>query len=306
MRLTCTSLLPPAALLVSLFASHAAHAESSARPACITRLLPTSNTIPANLPAFVIDDTGSPTTVEVTKVSGGTNGLTLGSIDDPRVPKTKLLVPATNDLLEAGATYTIAYTTKCSVSGVPDSARTSSYVAGPAVALPTTIGATANQYADGAIVIAPSPELKAFLETTHFEVFVDGASLGTTPYGHVTADNLKVDLSAYGVTVGYTSTSAPRSVCTSTAIEKHEVRLTAHVAGADTDPSPMTFSVDVDCAKPAAVPTYLPDGGGDDRGATGGDDTSGCSVGGPGPLGSLASFFMVGAGLAVLGRRRRK
>ena len=164
--------------------------------------------------------------------------------------------------------------------------------------------------------LAPSAELSAFLSTTRFEVFVDGVSSGTTRYGSVAATNAELDvkISPYGASVGDAYASASREICKTTAAEKHEVRLTAHVAGADADPEPMTFSVDVDCSKASSNPVILPDGGGDDRGASGGDDLAtsgggsdgGCSVGGPGPLGRLVSIFGAGAGLAVLLRRRRK
>ena len=179
---------------------------------------------------------------------------------------------------------------------------------GPAVALPTRIGEAKAQYADGSVVITPSTELAAFLRTTRFEVFVDGESLGTTRYGSVdTTTELDIRISRYGVSVSNANPSGSRDVCKTSQPEKHEVRLAAHVAGADADPEPMTLSVDVDCSKPVAAPGNLPDGGNEgmlpDEGS--GVD-QGCSVGGVGPLGNLATIFLAGAGIALLFRRRRR
>ena len=313
------SLVVPAALVVSLFASFAsreAHAESGTAPQRCSdvQLLPSGNGVPTNLPALVVDESGASagfsTTIEITKVSGGTSSLQLGVIDDSTTPDTRLLVAATNDPLEADTTYTIEYSARCS-TGTVEPSTTTFKTGAAAVALPTTIGAVTKQYADG-VSITPSPELRAFLRTTRFVVSVDGNVFGSTRYGVDTANDLEVQLSQYGVSVSNVVASGARAVCTSAGVEKHQVTLAAHVAGVEStnDPKPMTFEIELDCGKAVATPVYLPDGGSEGRGASDrnyGDDTSdGCSVRGPGPVGRLASLFMAGAGVAVLLRRRRK
>jgi hypothetical protein len=202
-----TFLFVSTALLVSLLSARAAHAEvAPAAPRCEARVVP-DGTFPANLPAMLIDDAltspGLTAAVEITNV---TNGITLGKIPDPIVPKTTLLVPSTNDPLQIGTTYKIDYTVRCSNDSIAKSA-TTTFVAGAAVALPTQIG-TARELETGAAVVTPTRELAAFMRTTRFEAFVDGESVGSLRYGTVYKDEIDVRLLSYGLSVGGTFVNA--------------------------------------------------------------------------------------------------
>jgi MYXO-CTERM domain-containing protein len=295
--------------LAAILVPTAARAESAvAPPRCRVQLLPSGTGVPGNLPALVVDDTGTSSGltagVEGVTVTGGSVPVKLGVVPDPKTPSVLLLVPSTNDLFEAGTRYDISYTMKCSAA-VLVTPGTSSFTAGAAATLPTSIG-TASELENGNVTITPSPELKAFQATTRFEASIDGVAIGTTRYGQVISETLDLSLGGYGLSFSGAASplSAPK-LCTTTAFERHSVKLVAHVAGAQDDTAPLTFSMGIDCAKAAAQSPSLPDAGADDRGASGGSD-GGCAVGGSDPFGSVAGLFGLGAGLAVTLRRRRR
>lgn len=313
------------ALVVGLLTAREARAES-APPAqlCHVGLLPTGAGVPANLPAMVVDDSknsaGLTSTVEIEELVGGASSVKLGKLPDPRTPDVVLLVPPTNDPLASGVDYSLRYAITCS-NGTGPSSGTVTFTTGPAVALPTRIGAV-KELADGRASITPSSELSAFLQTTRFEAFVDGTSIGMTRYGAVSAyeGEIGVRASELGLTfgVGQLLGSTPvaeayaggaRPLCrANTGKEKHEAKVVAHVAGTDTDTDPVTFAVEIDCSasRTGTGNPSIPDAGADDRGASGGsDDGGGCSVSARDPLGSLLAVFTTGAALAVLFRRRR-
>lgn len=317
--------LPPALALVAIAPS--ASAESSVPPPrCRETVLPsTGTTVPANLPAIVVDQSlnspGVTSTILADELTGGATPVKLVAVPDPKLPKVTLLVPTTNDLLAAGTTYSLAYTVDCSTLP-PVESHATSFGAGPAVTLPTRIG-DVREVADGTAVITLTAEQRAFLQTTRFEVSVDGTALPSTGYGSLldTAEiTVTGDAWAIGLATGGPFVRAePGLLCPAGATRAaHDVKLVAHVAGTDTDTAPLSFHISVDCTKPTSTSApYLPDGGGDDRGASasgGSGDVNaaatdggggGCSIGGSGPLGSLAAFFATGAAMAVLFRRRR-
>ena len=278
---------------------------------CAMRILPQGGTVPANIPAFVVDDYSSPyssaglTATVALKASTATPSLELEAMPDPRASGVTLLVPKAKAGFEIGSIYSLGYTVTCSnpnATTTPEG--TLSFKASAAVPLPTRIGVV-RELADGRAVITPSPELAAYLQTTRFEVLVDGQSAGATRYGLAEGGELDVFMRPAYVSIGGAATEETLPVCkNSVGVEKHDVKLVAHVAGAATDPEPLDLSLSVDCA--STKTTYLPDGGGDDRGATGGSDGGGCAVSGGGPLGRIAMFFGLGAAVAVLLRRRRR
>ena len=298
------------ALSTPLLVASAARAESAvAPPRCQVQLRPSGDKVPGNLPALVVDDVGtSPgltAGVEGITVTGGSGTVKLGVVPDPRTPKVLLLVPSTNDLFESGVRYDISYTMKCSAA-VLVTPMTASFTAGPAAALPTSIG-TVTELADGNASIALTPELKAFQSTTRFEASIDGVAIGTTAYGRVVQETLELQLYGTGLYVGGAAIPASASkVCTTSTFETHSVTLVAHVAGTEEDTAPLTFSMGVDCAKAQASNPSLPDAGTDDRGASGGGSDGGCAVGGSDPFGGVAGVFGLGAGLAIAFRRRRR
>jgi hypothetical protein len=289
-----------------LLAPRVAHAESAvAPPRCRVTLLPSGTGVPGNLPALVVDDTGtSPgltAGVEAVTVTGGSAPVRLDVVPDPKTPKVLLLVPSPSTPLEPGARYDLSYTMTCSAA-VLVTPMTASFTTGPAATLPTSIG-TVTELANGNASIALTPELRAFQQTTRLEAWVDGVSIGATRYG-LTADTIDLGLSGYALSVGGAGPLPVANVCTTKAFETHGIKLVAHVAGAEGDTAALTFSMGVDCSKPAAGSTFLPDAGPDDRGAAGGSD-GGCAVGGGDPIGSVAALFGLGAGLAIVSRRRR-
>lgn len=295
---------------IPLVVSTEARAESAvAPPRCKVNLLPAGTDVPGNLPALVIDDTattpGLTATIENVVVSGGASPVKLGIIADPKTPKVSLLVPSTNDLFESGVRYDISYTVKCSAA-VLVAPGASSFTVGMAVALPTTIG-TVTELADGTASLARTPELAAFERTSRFEAFVDGVSIGMTPYGAVVQEPVAMQLAPGALYVGTAAIGKQAGTsCAAGGNETHEVKLVAHVAGTTDDTAPLTFSLGIDCSKYKAATATLPDGGGDDRGASGGGTDGGCAVAGNDPYGSVAGIFGVGAGVAVLFRRRRR
>jgi MYXO-CTERM domain-containing protein len=299
--------LAAVALVATILAPATAHAESGRpSPRCNVRILPNGVTVPANLPALVVDDNSSPgltATVTLTP-SGAKPVLDLDTIADPRAPGVTLFVPKAKTSVEIGTTYSVTYTVQCSSESTPTEAA-SSFTTSAEVALPTRIGAV-RELADGRVVITPSVELAAYMPTARFEAYIDGASVGTTRYGSALGPDLEIALGSGYVTVGSAATGGgTASLCKGAdGLEKHDVKLSAHVAGAATDPEPLTFSLGINCS---TQPTgFVPDAG-DDRGASGDEQGGGgCAVSGTGSLGGIAMLFGAAAGVAVLVRRRRR
>lgn len=292
------------ALVATTLAPRWAHAESAPRPQeCKIFILPEGK-VPANLPAFVVSESGSPglTSTVILEPSAAIPSPELEAIPDPRAPGVTLFVPKTKAAFELGPVYSVGYTVTCSnPNTVTPPEATWSFVAAAPVALPTRIGAV-RELADGRAVITPTAELAAYLSTTRFETFIDGRPVGGSPYGVVRGAELDVALRSADVGIGNLATAGGvvPPVCKG---EKHAVRLVAHVAGAETDPEPLDLSLSLFCTTTPA--SYLPDGGGDDRGAFGGEG-GGCAVNGGAPLGRIAMFFGLGAGIAIRLRRRRR
>jgi len=277
-----------------------AHAEPSATsddvapppPNCLhSDLQPGATLVPANLPAFVIDDRERDpawaSTLEITAVRGGK--LALDRRPDPRDAQSTLLVPARPDLLEVGVTYEIDYTVKCSYAPNPGNV-TTSFTVTSSVPLPTRIG-DAKLYADGAVFIATAPEQQAFLATTRFEALVDGAIyMGS---GYVGGSNEH----GYG-----------GALCTTRTLEteRHDIELRAHVAGADSDPAPIKLSVDVDCSEVVADSRPPLSFASPSTGPSAAVVHTGCAIPGARPPGFFGAGAGTGllAGLALLARRR--
>jgi len=288
-----------------------AQAESApVPPRCGARILPSDGTGPVSLPAFVVEDSSSPGLVVTAAAPVVTPSLDIDVVPDPREPKVTLWVPRAGSKLEIGTTHAFAFGLRCSDASKsgPDQG-TFTFKGTGAVALPTSIGTT-RELADGRAVITPSAELAAFLPVTHFEVSLDGKPVGTIRYGVVSGAELEVSLQRNYVGIGDAITQPDGSVAlcagATTGIEKHQVTVLAHVAGAATDPPAITLSSSIDCTIAPSTVT-LPDGGGDDRGASGGaDDGGGCAVSGGGPASGLVVFFGIGAALAAALRKRRQ
>ncbi len=299
----------------------AAHAESAVPPpACSVEILPTrsARTIPQNLPALVVLDRS---TVGLSASVEPKTG-DVSASPDPRFPKVTLLTPAAPFPVGALA---LPYTVSCS-DGTQKDGATTGPTFGAAVALPTQIGAVGAPGAPSSTgevdyPITLTPSAAAFVDTTSFEALADGRSLGVLGYGvaaqgvsgsgAIAAGVWQKRLYLGGTLVGDVSLCAG-----STSRETHAIELRAHVAGAATDPAPLSFSVEVDCGAPADNPQgpqpdggkadggYLPDGGGDDRGASG--DGGGCNASGAGGLGGVGLVFAIGALGVVVAKRRRR
>lgn len=314
------SVIVPAALLASTFAARAAHAESApAPPRCRVDVKP-DTTVPANLPAFFIEESNSAgltADVTITAATAGTSPVTYVKVADPRsaagAKPTTLLVRSTKEALVPGSTVKIAFDVKCSAS-LGSGSFTNEVKITPEVPLPTTIGSVL-ELQNGRARVTASPELVAFQPAARFDVYLDDSLIGSTGYGSVVSTDFEVTLNSYGgisLGSGYVSTTGTPICAAKSGTEKHTAKIIAHVAGAETDSAPLSFPLSVDCTEPvypgaggSSGGGILPDGGADDRGASGGG-TDGCSVSSNNPIGRLAALFATGAAVAVLLRRRRK
>jgi hypothetical protein len=301
----------------------AAWAESApAQPACQLRPTPAyDRTVPANAPALVVIDF-SPATVKAgASVSSLTpSGPSLTLTPDTKSEGATLLLPQSSFAPSTKYTYDLETScvltngTDASAPGYPRTEKVSFETVGE-VALPTTIGTAQvrEATADGTPVdITPSAELAAYLAVARFELWSDGKLSTTGGYGEFAANDGPL---RFTLRHPYLQRSG-QNVCKgqdggTTTVTGIELR--AHVAGAATDPTPLSFDATVVCPSRYDEPILsggdggLADGGRetDDRAATGGDD-GGCQMGPGEPSGfALLGTFGTLAALA-LGRSRRK
>lgn len=325
--------------MVALFHAAEVRAEAAAPPAppskeCSLTYAPLGTEgpyavpAPANLPAFPL----LPITYEATLTLAnvrlvGPDAPTLRVIDDPRARGWKLAV--LEGPLRANEKYELAFDPTCTTDQgqtIPlmDHSVEWTVRGGAAVPLPTTLG-TASVGAPfetypgmtperaTPLLVAPSPELRAYLSVMSFEILADGAPWLTYGYGQLRSyrmnanwsyDALEIPFVAAGVFRGQLSND--RSVCGVDRSPAHDVRieLRGHVAGAESDPEPLVVTVPIDCSTerattvpvaPAAAPTSTPEGGGAE---------SGCSQA-PASRGTPVSMVIVGLALAAAAARRR-
>jgi len=199
------------------------------------------------------------------------------------------LVTLGGQLVE-GAQYQLRVSSACSWAAgaswdAGTSLVTSSFVAGPATPLPTSIGEARVDYQsaqvagryglqgqDGFVVatggpeavvaqitISPSAELVPFLAVTAFTTLVDGTYWGESFYGTgVSPHETQAGIVSYRDFLRvYASCGrqAESAACESpgVGIGRHAVEVQAHVAGAASDPPPLMLSIDLACSGDAGV-----------------------------------------------------
>lgn len=264
-------------------------------------------TIPANAPG-VLAQTGWFADLLALELDGG----------DAGTPRTTLELAAPGNFhdqallkldepLVVGRTYRLKASNRCSVTndgGIGSYEKTWSFTAGPASALPTTIGSAQVSYlvgklggryglsVDGTpapsydsapvavaqIAIQPSAELAPYLPLIRFSTYVDGVLWGESHFGHGIASYEafpeQVTFRDFTRVFATCTREAQSAACESSGVAKgvHEVELRAHVAGAATDPAPLRFPITLSCAGDGGGPDgQAPDasgsGGAPDAGA---------------------------------------
>ena len=344
------SLLTFAGLAAS---SGAARAETAPPlPACFFTTAPSPDgTVPANLPALVLLDQSYAGTVpsNIRPTFSGDELAAPKVTADSRMAGAYLLT--LDPALTAQTSYTVNYSFDCNYKAGgpaphPQGSGSMSFSTVANVALPTAAGTLAagtpneSDFATS-ITLTPSAELAAYLPVTLFDVSVGGAAWAQIPYGgaRVSGGTVELDLSAVSIYSKGVTAAGATSLCAQTKAASVTVHLsvTAHVAGAAADPSPLEVDASVLCAENQPPPGL--DGGGDagdggsldasvpgDAGTTdagpsdaGPDDPGatsqahvaqgggGCQVGSGGDAASLfGGLGMAIAALAGRARRRRR
>jgi hypothetical protein len=153
---------------------------------------------------------------------------------DPFAKSFRLLVPSAP--LAPGPGYTLKVKETCSGGGLTTSTSTleRTFDVGPIATLPSTIG-TLTTTPGGAIDVKLSPEMVAFLPTAALSLLVTGGDKATGDYGYgaVTADTIH--------------TAVYPCMFTYETVIKVSATLRAHIAGATSDPPPVTQDFNVIC-----------------------------------------------------------
>lgn len=268
--------------------------------------------LPPNLPALVLRDTST----QGARAILGEASLT-PSYDgrwerrpDPRVAGDELLVPS--KALSAETEYEGAIPFRCENVSTPDELSLNLRLqTGTTTALPSSIGSVAarlrSDRADegvSVIEIAASPELAAYLPLTMFEVY-DGSTLrATVPYGN--AGTAEADIARFELRALESSCDANADA---DAVLTRSLEIRAHVAGAATDPAPLTANVPARCVRDPAPSPPRSDGGTDTPSSNASaDDGGGCTVGASGTSvgAQLASFGLLVLVAAFVRRRPRR
>ncbi len=247
---------------------HVAPAQACTVPPCnpARLILPLNDaTIPANAPAlFGYTTTGdSISLLELRPEDGGIHPTTTEVVDG--ITLLKLGAP-----LWIGVNYRIAGQAGCIFdAGAPATGESLLRVAAEAP-LPTTIGparveyyaarlgssaqpnpTTVSKVAVAEIAISPSVDLTPYLALTNFTTTLDGHVWADSKYGRgVQSREARRDvvtryefMRVFAGCGNVIDSCAPNG----TTPGRHEVQITAHVAGATADPPPLSFTIDLDC-----------------------------------------------------------
>ncbi len=260
--------------------------------------------VPANLPAIAVKDTSSPGFVLTLGVPSDSQDptLTFTVTDDARQLGTKLLRPSANFAVGARV---VGLGPTCDVDGGDQFFAAVNFIAAAAQPLPTTAGevtvAPSSERGRTQLVFKPSAELTAYLNVVRVEI-TNGSNSLSRDYGSVPT--------VFSFFSG-DGDSNQLNLCQGVEpSQKRHLEFQFHVAGATSDPPPLTLDADIDCRGPE-VPPPPSDAGVDAPGATSAANTdgSGCSVGLAGnsalPLGGLIGFATLIAARARSARRRR-
>lgn len=284
--------------------------------------------IPANAPALVLQHasmSGRSFDVEGSALrSKGREDVPLEIRSDDRLDGAILIVPKAS--LTERADYELSLDISCPSAdpGFVATEAAASFRAWDIVALPTQSGmATAelagdpnvHSYVSSLIHLTPSPELRAYLATTMFELSTDGKKLAIVSYGERywagASIDATVDLSVSPRADAWSQRTnvSPCAAADVGKIVTKSVSVQPHVAGAEHDPDPVILDVPLDCRPPRPAqeepegPNVRPES--PPRAASA--DTSGCGLGGARSDRDqvLVAFGCVAAVCAVARRRRR-
>lgn len=285
------ALLSSAALVtLALPASATTEAPS---PRCGVRVLPSAiTTIPANAPAllFLDDSHAAVATVSSWLATPDGEGVSLpgpttDALGTPIIP----LTPG----LEAGRTYDLRVAMQCSVpSTVP--VQVSRFVGAEAMALPTLVGSLRSSAGTdmATIEVEPSRELAAYLPVSIVTLSVNGI-VQHRVVGATDPTTLSLDTQTAGACRDSATGELRGGIGTA------DVTVTAHVAGAASDPRPATTRILVDCDAIASrlAPSPEPAGG-----SSGGCSASRARASGPG----ANAWALIGLALVALVKLRRR
>jgi uncharacterized protein (TIGR03382 family) len=220
-------------------ATPAAATSEATPPHCYVESFPSAiTTIPANAPALLLRDASVDAIATVTgqlmKADGATTQLT--AINDRRET---LVLPLGG--LEAGRGYDLLVAIQCSVpnpGATPPSVR---IVASEPVPLPSQVGTLrmSGSAFDTTVIVDPSPELKAYLPVSVMTLTLDGAFDSVPLFGPA------YPTVTFAAVLGNTC-RGPDGILRG-GKRTANLSVSAHVAGAATDPEPATLNQEVDC-----------------------------------------------------------
>jgi MYXO-CTERM domain-containing protein len=265
------------------------------------------STVPANAPAlpYAQVSSGLPGSGQLRNVAG--QAIATTTVDDSylsplladccRASAFRLVEP--QQPLTPGQNYTLDLPEMCLSGGPPPGPFHLSFQAGPPSALPTSIGTVTYDESLG-LLLTPSPELAAFLPVTLFSI--NGQSnvdtynwYGTyaesqNTYGpYVLFPRDGDDFYAFGCPAAFDA-GRPVTQVTET--------ISAHVAGALTDPPPLTATFDFNCQSVFGQPEAGAGGG-----TIGSDVSSGSLASSGASTASSSAAGAAGSGAQTAGNR---
>lgn len=229
-------------------------------------------------------------------LASGSGTVASHAIQDPFWSAGKLLVP--DAPLVNGKGYSLTYNETCTSAGgmQPASATIVPFTAIASVAVPTAMGilksdtpvigplsvgtssgscSTSIQAASIAIRLVPSPGLAAFAPVTAYRIRVDGTEWGTVFYGSAPMavdDSAEIEVASLYAACGSRAAENDNGLTLGT----HQVDVTAHVAGAPSDPPAQSLALTFSCdGVDGGLGTSFDGGVGDGGGAVGNADGGG-------------------------------
>jgi hypothetical protein len=227
-----------------------ARAEAGMAPPRCTGAAAPLRTVPANIPAVVAFPTG--TTITSFALSNVQPALanTFESQTDPRYGGARLFVPSAP--LPVGQKLTLTFDVTC--SGGLASSMDATFDTVETVALPTQIGVAKMQprgATDGDVIeLQPTDALAKFLPVTMFELRARGATAALGVYGGAHFQDGRVLIGVPPSMLAVLPVCAPGEVSS----KSERMDLAAHIAGATSDPEPVTIDVPITCGASATQP----------------------------------------------------
>ena len=235
-------------------------AACSPSPCEPARLIGAGLTIPRNAPALpYVASSGGSTTMRLLDSTNTEVATSLST--DSWWPYGSLLAPT--GPLAVGTGHHLAYVETCTMLGAsPNGSR--SFGVGPATPLPTKLGtlhganwkvgplqvATSSGSCFSSIEavtidlrLTPSTELAAYAALTGYKLRVDGAPARNAYYGYGTTDAHGIALFRVHAACGQRNGAEDNGVT----LGEHDIELSAHVAGATTDPPPVVTRLRFSC-----------------------------------------------------------